>query len=82
MNTELKEARKAQLDAIFGDFPSLEADYAMLEATQRAIDAQTVQCIDCSGRGEHVNNVNEDGDMEYEKCQTCNGRGRVRKDGV
>lgn len=81
MNTELEEARKAHIRAIYGDFPSLEADYALLEATQRAVNAQTVECTKCYGRGEYSVAL-PDMPFGWEKCPTCKGRGRVRKDGV
>ncbi|MDD4913365.1 MAG: hypothetical protein PHP57_13820 [Sideroxydans sp.] len=71
MNEELEEARKAQHNArALGC--SLESDYALLEATQRAIDAQTVECEDCDGR-------NTSSLTYLKQCPVCNGRGRVPK---
>jgi hypothetical protein len=88
--TKLAEARAKQLEAIRDrcdvdeyaneiamSTPSLEADYALLEATQAAIAAQTVECRKCFGEG-HLPKYDDYG-CEETPCPTCNGRGRVAK---
>jgi Zn finger protein HypA/HybF involved in hydrogenase expression len=56
--------------------PNLEADYALLTATQAAIEAQTVKCPckDCNHGG-----IFDDDRCTWEDCPTCDGRGRIAK---
>lgn len=52
MNIELEKARAVQRDACGQPYLSLEADYALLAATQAAIEAQTnlTACVKKGGK--------------------------------
>ena len=79
MKVKLQEARAAQSEVIVENYgyvycgrkpDSLEADYALLDATKAAIEAQTDECPYCLGAGE---------DLAFRLCKTFKGRGRVAK---
>jgi hypothetical protein len=75
MTIELDKARAAQLEAWGQPYLGLEADYAMLEATKAAIEAQTEICPDCNGECE----LNTPFKPYWVICPTCKGRGRVER---